>query len=248
MRSKALICAIRVFLTLLALSQFQLANAASGVVEKGSFRFSYGDRGVSGLANPGDPFGAQVTAANRPLMLAVRYKAGAGDWKDLNAEQPRVDASPQAGTVRYTLAAPGSPLKVMQTFKTDGSVLDWDVALETTTKSAVTIGDLAINVPVIPPRGEEPKAIFERSFVRHQFISGHGSFLYFVRPSGAPPFLIVTVHPGTKLEYFTNSREGTLHYIHSGLSGNNEKRGTWRQEHTFLKLGPAGANNNIVRG
>ena len=35
--------------------------------------------------------------------------------------------------------------------------------------------------------------------MKHQFISGNGSFLYFIRASGAPPFLIVTVKPGTKL-------------------------------------------------
>ena len=34
--------------------------------------------------------------------------------------------------------------------------------------------------------------------------------------------------------------------MHSGLSGGNEKRGTWRQEHTFLTLGPAASKNNKI--
>ncbi len=245
MRWKTVIRVAGVLLAGAALCLCQVANPAAGVMEKGSFRFSHGDRGISGLGNPGDPFGALVTDAKRPLALSVRYRTSpAGDWKDLGTAQPRLEAMPQAGTVRYTLASPDLPLRVVQTFRTDGLVLDWSIDLEATTKAPVTIGDLAIQIPAIGPRGEEPNAIFERSFVRHQFISGHGSFLYFVRPSGAPPFLIMTVLPGTKLEYFTNSREGTLHYVHSGASGNNEKRGTWRQEHTFLTLGPAGTKNS----
>jgi hypothetical protein len=33
------------------------------------------------------------------------------------------------------------------------------------------------------PRGENPSQIFEHGFLKHQFISGDGSFLYFVRAS-----------------------------------------------------------------
>jgi hypothetical protein len=121
--------------------------------------------------------------------------------------------------------------------------LDWDIALQAATNSPVEIGDLAINIPVVGPRGEEPKEIFEHGFLKHQFISGNGSFLYFVRASGVPPFLIVTVKPGTKLEYFAAGfgRGGAQVFVHSGLSGGNEKRGTWRQAHTFLKLDAAGS-------
>ena len=70
--------------------------------------------------------------------------------------------------------------------------------------------------------------------------------MYYVRASGAPPFLLVTVHQGTKLEYFgdaANGRGGAPVFICSGFSGGNEKRGSWRQEHTFLELGAAGAKD-----
>src|SRR5262249_34914553 len=99
----------------------------------------------------------------------------------------------------------------------------------------------------VGPRGEDSKTIFEHGFLKHQFISGDGSFLYFVRASGVPPFLLVTVHPGTRFEYFAGGgggRGSALVYIHSGLAGSNEARGTWRQKHTFLKLGPAGTTSS----
>src|SRR6266566_6179460 len=113
--------------------------------------------------------------------------------------------APAAGRLVYSTGDPA--LKVTQTFNTSGNVLDWNIELEVITNSAIEVGDLAISLPMVGPRGEEPKAIFERGFLKHQFISGNGSFLYFVRASGTPPFLIVTVKPGTKLEYFMGGFE-----------------------------------------
>src|SRR5579872_4825437 len=37
--------------------------AAGGTIQKGDFQFAYGERGVSGLANPNDPFGASIMPA-----------------------------------------------------------------------------------------------------------------------------------------------------------------------------------------
>jgi hypothetical protein len=211
----------------------------SGTIEKGNFRLSYDDRGITGLANPHDPFGAEMLPRGQRLGLTVKFKTEGGDWRDVVTSY--AESSADNARVIYTNGATNEPLKVTQIFKTDGTVVDWDIALEASTNSAIEVGDLAINIPVVGPRGEEPKEIFEHGFLKHQFISGNGSFLYFVRASGTPPFLIVTVKPGTKLEYFAGGfgRGGAQVFVHSGLSGANEKRGTWRQPHTSLKLGAA---------
>jgi len=216
-------------------------------IDKGSFRISYDDRGVTDLAHPQDPFGAQILAAGKRLGVTIRWQVGDGKWQELDASDMQVAASPETDSVSYLRSRPGDPLKLVQTFKTDGAALDWTIDLQTTTDSPVRIGDLAISVPWQRPGGEEPKAIFERSFVKHHFISGHGSFLYFVRPSGAGPYLMAIVHPGTKLEYYSTAGGQYHAFIHSGLAGGDEKRGTWRQEHTFLKLGPAGAKDSKAR-
>ncbi len=242
------------------------SGAAPATIEKGDFRFSYDERGISALANPHDPFGAtlmpgsapgappgvrtgargQEAGQNRPrppvLGLILRYRSTeAGDWAEVTARGPKWEASPEAGKVVYASGGPSASLNVVETYKTDGRVLDWTIELETTGKSPVEIGDLAISVPSVGPMGENPIQIFERGFLRQQFISGHGSFFYFVRASGAPPFLLVTVLPGTKLEYTTGSgRGGTQVFIHSAHTGGAETRGTWRQAHTALDLAPAG--------
>jgi hypothetical protein len=244
MRRRVPLCTL--VLLCFAILQIQLAHAADETIQTGSFRFSYNAKGIFGIANPADPYGANVTRSDRPLSLVLRYKVTNGEWKELNSGTSEVTPVPSANGVKFTLAPSGDPVRVLQAFKTDGSSLDWTIELENTTKSAITIGDLGIDIPVAGPNGEEPKAIFERGFVGHQFISANGSFLYFVRASGAPPYLVVTVHPGTSLEYFAHQKWETWDFIHSAVTGGNETRGTWRQPHTSLQLAGNGAKNSHV--
>ncbi len=222
-------------------------TANAEVLSTDHIRMTYDERGVAGIGSPQDPYGAQVTPPQRPLGLVVRYRIEQDQWQDVNLRQSQMETVAEDGLVRYVLSDPASPLRVVQSFATNDAGLDWDIELETTTAKPVTIGDLAITVPVVGPSGRTPQQIFERGFMGHPFVSGSSSFVYYVRASGAPPFLIVTVKPGTHLEYFSGGRRGGGLYVHSGLSGGNETRGTWRQAHTFLTLGPAGAADNKVR-
>ncbi|HUL74085.1 MAG TPA: DUF5695 domain-containing protein [Vicinamibacterales bacterium] len=230
------------------------------VVTKGDFRFAYDERGISSLANPNDPFGATLTtgapAGRRgggaaasatgaaTLGLTVVYRAaGQTDWTTVANRAARLTASPDTGTVTYTSANAASPLKITETYHTDGRVLDWTIDLESTGRAAVTIGDLGISIPAQGASGATPADIFERGFLKHQFVSGYGSFFFYVRASGAPPFLLVTVRPGTKLEYTATGGGrggGPQVYVHSSHAAAAEPRGSWRQPNTSLDLAPAG--------
>lgn len=226
-----------------------------GVITRGDFRFTYDARGISDLANPNDPFGATVTASGRggrggpsgpaaqpaqglPLGLTIAYRTGgASEWTTVERGQ-HLQASADAGTVTYTSDGSG-PLAVTETYQTDGRALDWTVNLKAVTGRAVRVGDLGITIPIAPPAGATPKQIFERGFLSHQFVSGSGSFVYYVRASGAPPFLLLTVRPGTKLEYFTpGGRGGGALFVHAERTGGDEKRGTWRQPLTGVDVQP----------
>lgn len=219
------------------------------VVEKGDFRFACDERGVSALANPNDPFKATVTPAAGPrggrppvLGLAVSFRTAKEEgWTDLPVRGAGWEGSPATGAVTYASGGPDGPLRVVETFRADGRVLDWTIDLESAAATPVEVGDLAVSIPIAGPYGEDPAQIFERGFLRHQFVSGAGSFVYFVRASGAPPYLLMTVRPGTKLEYWTGGgRTGGQLFVHSAKSGPAEKRGTWRQAHTSLELAAAG--------
>ncbi len=226
---------------------------SGGTIAKGDFSFAFDERGVSGLANPHDPFNATVMPPAAPagrggrggaagggaatLGLAINYRVGdATDWLSYaRATSPTV--SPDGESVSYS-TPPGS-LKVVETYHTDGHVLDWSVNLEASSK-AVHVSDVGITVPIQGPTGATPADIFERGFLKHQFVSGAGSFFFFVRASGAPPFLLVTVRPGTRLEYTSpaGGRGGGTLYVHSSRVAAAEPRGTWRQPNTALDLAP----------
>ena len=219
-------------------------RSTPGKIKNGNFEIVYDGRGISGLSNPQDPYGAEfLSPGGRLGEPVVKYKIGDGDWLDVFTGERKLEADPQKGSLVYTDFDPGSPMKMVQRFKTDGAVLDWTIDIETSMEFPAVIGDLAFALPWRRPSGENPEVIFEKSFTKHHFISGNGSFIYFVKPNGEPPYLLVTVHPGTKFEYYAaaEGRTGYRAFIHSALSGGNETRGTWRQEHTSLKLGPAGA-------
>jgi len=228
---------------------------AAGTITRGDFAFSYDERGISLLRHAHDPFGAIVTTPARAgragaagaavtaqaatLGLTISYKTGAATtWNDLGTRSA-MTASGDGGAVSYTLAG-GRDLTATETYRTDGATLDWTIDLKAGS-APVTIGDFGISLPIQGPTGNTPADIFERGFLKHQFISGAGSFFFYMRASGAPPFLLVTTRPGTKLEYFSaGGRSGGTMFVHSAKSGPAEKGGTWRQPHTALELKAGG--------
>lgn len=219
-----------------------------GTIRTESFVIRYDRRGITALWNRQDPFQADLLLEGRLGEPVLTYQVEGGDWLGIYTGARTLQADPERGLLTYTDFDPGSPLKMVQQFAIRGSVLDWTLEIETTLDFPVLIGDLALPIPWRFPSGGDARTIFERSWTKHHFIAGHGSFLYFVRPSGEPPYLIITVHPGTKFEYYTSEgRRNYRAYIHSGLSGGRETRGSWRQEHTFLKLEAAGRPGSRVR-
>lgn len=222
---------------------------AAETVRVGDFALAFDARGLTSLATTRDTSGAQVLPAGARLGVALKYRVDGGDWLDLYQSDPQVDRS-TPNTLRYVSDVAGTVLSSSQTFRTDGRALDWTVDVANRMGYPVDVGDLAFVLPWRAPGGEDPEAIFERSWTKHQFISGHGSFLYFVRPSGDPPYLVVTTLPGTSLEYTTSQGgrgAGFQAFVHSAMTGGNETRGTWRQPHTNLTLGPAGSPTASAR-
>ncbi len=129
-------------------------------------------------------------------------------------------------------------LQLTQTFSLEKDVLTWQIMLNNTGKDAIRIEDLAIPLLYNNGGGENPIEIFEQRVVKHHFISGNNSFLFWQRPTGLGPYLVMVPLPGTSLEYFSTnstlpSERGTfMAYIHANLTANKEIRGTWRQPHT----------------
>jgi hypothetical protein len=229
------------------------AQSSSTSIRAGDFTITYDPRGMTGIAATRDQAGAQVVAAGARLGLMAKYRVDGGDWLDLYQDNAKV-STPAPQTVAYSSDVEGTVLRSAQTFHTDGRTLDWTVEIANRMRYPVEVGDLAFVLPWRAPGGEDAEDIFERSWTKHQFISGHGSFLYFVRPSGAPPYLVVTTLPGTSLEYVTPGASGGggrgagfQAFVHSALTGGSETRGSWRQPHTNLVLSAAGSPEAAAR-
>jgi hypothetical protein len=195
-------------------------------VRQGDFAILYDGRALAGLASTRDPYGAQVLAPGGRLGVMLKYRVEGGDWLDLYQNDPVLE-KPTAGTAVYANDVTGTALKSAQTFQTHGRVLDWTIDVANRTQEPIQIGDFALSLPWHAPGGEDPDTTFEKSWAKHQFISGHASFLYFVRSNGEPPYLVVTTQPGTKLEYSTSpGGRGNefLAFMHSALTGGNTRR------------------------
>ncbi len=132
-------------------------------------------------------------------------------------------------------------IDIQQVFSLQGEKLSWTFTLTNTTDGQIRIEDLAIPINYRRPRGESPEIIFEESAIKHQMVSGDNSWVFFQRPTGLPPYLLMTPQSGTSLEYYSNEsmapRDRSFKvFIHSARLGNAELRGEWRQEHTMKIL------------
>jgi hypothetical protein len=224
------------------------ARPLPGKIQKGDFVITYDGSGVTGLAHARDPYGAQILAAGQRLAPWIKYRVPDGDWFDAFRGETRLTALPEAGTLSYVDDVNGTVLNTTQTFSTNGKTLDWTIEVSTRMPLPVTLGDFGAVIPWRAPGGENPEAIFEKSWTKHHFIAGDGSFIYFVRPNGEPPYLVVTVLPGTRLESYASEGRGVYRaLVHSGMTAGAETRGTWRQPQTMKNLGPVGASDGRTK-
>lgn len=223
-------------ITFLALITFLMfASCDTGEMEGNMlsndlWKIEYSDRGITSIVCNDDPYEANVIGSMPDAD--VRFRMNEGVWQTVFNHR---EMEATENMVKYTNYMPGMPFKLEQTFSFVDDALEWDIVIENRMWYNVEIGDIFIDLPVSSRPGYEQLDLFERGFLRHLFISGDGSFLFFTRRSGNPPYLIVTVKPGTSLEYYEND----TYYINSGYTGNNQQ-GTWRQEHTYNKLDPKG--------
>jgi len=208
------------------------------VVENDVIKATITTRDITSLVSPNDPYKANVVSGawNRPELV---YKILEGDWLSIlgGARQLVLNEDSSISIIDYQ---PGMPQKMETRYSLNEKGIDMDIIIESMMKWSFTIGDLLISLPVSRPGGGSPEHIFEECYTTHSYISGNGSFIFFARPSGQPPFLMVLPKGNTKLEY----SEGSDYYIHSYLTGNNVESGTWRQDHTKYVVGSAGSDNS----
>lgn len=261
MRGSAL--TIVALFSLLAVPPAQQAIAPVAT-DNDAFELVLDGPGIASLKRPGDPYETEFLRRGRPLgELVVHYRAvGAERWSEaltgaLSPDAVSAPATPEGATARrleWELRprpspdpeAPAPRLRLAQTFLLDGDGVRWTLELENLSNTAVEIGDLGLSLDLRNVSSEDTTEIYEQNVAKHHFVSGHGSWIFWERANGVGPYLVMMPREGSWLEYFDTTDHFRAvsawpwFYVHSGVQGPAETRGTWRQAHTAVTLAPAG--------
>ncbi len=201
--------------------------------------------GLVSVTDPQDRYGADIVSRRAPWgRIKLVYRTGDGAWVERPHNWPDVMTTDR-GAVVLQSDDPADPVTLRQTFSLAGDALDYEIEIGTRDGGEVEIGDMALYLPWSIARSENADTIFERSFTKHHFISGDGSFLYFTRPSGEPPYLMILAGEGTGLEYFDGGRGGYKVYMHSAVAASSVESGTWRQPNTSVTIGGSTGRNTL---
>lgn len=219
---------------------------------------------LTSLKFAGDLFPTNYVSTGQTLgHVDITWRRSAGPWQQLRSGDLASDeatllpvAGGGTGAEYHAKDAAGKALSVSVKLQPDGGVLRWTLALRNLSASPIDIGDLALPLPMHSSfDAKEPPTA---SVLKHSFISGHGSYLFWMRSNSVGPYLLMTPEPTTHLEYWDHSpsrpkqaqpagqqqsprqRPAYRAYIHSAAVAEaiQAAGGRWRQPHTKLTLAP----------
>lgn len=135
----------------------------------------------------------------------------------------------------------------------DTNAIVWTVTITNVSGGFAVIGDLALPLPMNTDITSESLNV-----LKHSYIEGNGSFLYWMRPDAVGPYLQMTPLEDTSLEYWDTQAPGTQTFFTETLGGYEvfvhsyasaaaaaaqyptvtTQGQRWRQPNSFLTLAP----------
>lgn len=221
-------------------------------IKDDAFTIQLSPHGISGLQKTGDQYPTDYVQKGKVFGgIVLRYKVKDQPLDSLKtSDAKRISTVTQSGAdwqVEYANEENDTPVRLTEQYELRKNALIWKIKLDNTTAEPISIEDLVLPLSYNNQGGENPKEIFEERVIKHHFISGNNSFLFWQRPTGLGPYLVMVPLPGSSLEYFsTRSAEGGSRgvfqaFIHSAYTGKQETRGTWRQSHTSSTISGNGS-------
>ena len=221
------------------------------------FAMEVRDGGIVSLKRPGDAFDTDyILAGARFGDVFVRYRVGGGPWREALTADLAPEAAappPQEGAAEcaatYPLGGRERPdLDLTVRFAFEGDGLVWSLRLRNRTDQPIDLGDVALPFPMNSDYVWDKDETASRRVFRHSFVSGHASFMFWMRCNSVGPYLVMVPLGDTKLEYFDAAGRGEpckgvyMAYIHSAVQGAvaRQKGCTWRQPNTAGALSPRG--------
>jgi len=180
--------------------------------------------------------------------MAMRIEASMAPEDTVSIAEWRVGPEPAI--------VPASDLKIDQTFTLSGDTLEWRIAVRNDGARPAEVGDLAVPLNLAERTGARGD-IYTKKLLRHAYVGGHGSFVYWQRSNGVAPYLVLTPAGGTKFEYFDSTGGmgaggfgAFTPYVHAaaaraasaaaGPSTGSGQAATWRLPVTTLTIPPRG--------
>ncbi len=197
---------------------FSQAEGPAASTSQFEVRFNTGT--IQSLRKTGDSNKTEFAPASGSRLgdVILKYRRNAADWTSVNTatlDKAGLSASTPDGAQHQAVYqitngnAVELGVKVQFTRHTDR--LLWTLTLQNETTQPLEIGDLAL--PLTFSRMSGGKVL-----LKHSFISGHGSFLFWLRSDNAAPIFTMLPLENTPLEYWEGSREGGYRvFIHSAL-------------------------------
>jgi len=204
-----------------------------------SFSVDFDSTGIASLKLAGDSTGLDFIKKDASVGdVVIRYRIGGGNWNEVitaemsdKIKSAETQSNAKSRLVHYEIGNGEKPdMELSELFTVKRDSLIWKMDFCNLSDEPIDIGDIAMP-KVFNTRG----STYDTRLNMHRMIAGHGSFVFWVRANGKGDRLVMVPLAGTKLEYFDAENIG---YIHSEVKGANEKRGSWRQEHTGVTLKP----------
>src|SRR5580692_6791444 len=244
----------------LAVSQTQASDSAS------TFLLEFDEPALTSLRFAGDQFPTNYVATGQKLgHVEITWRRPNGQWQSFQS----ANATAQASAGEYRAGDEhGDVLAVTVSLKPQNGVLRWSIGLRNLSSDSIEIGDVALPLPMHSSfNAKEPPTA---SVLKHSFISGNGSFLFWMRSNSVGPYLVMTPERETHLEYWNHQtprprqtqaavpgqttaqapntvapngqRPAFRAYVHSAAVGEAVQAagGRWRQPRTSATLEPAG--------
>ena len=234
-------------LSSLALAANDAKTAASPTTAHGAspFLLEFDGSMLTSLRFAGDAFPTNYVATEQKLgHVEIAWRRTGGAWQKFRSSE--ANASQIAGGMFHAQDDHGEALAVTVRFEPQGSILRWTIALRNMSSDPIEVGDLALPLPMHSSfNAKEPTTA---SVLKHSFISGHGSFLFWMRSNSVGPYLVMTPERDTHLEYWDHmppakgQRPVFRTYVHSIAVGEAVQAagGRWRQPRTSVTLASAG--------
>lgn len=234
----------------------RVPRRVTGAIGGSDSRFVIGcdGGGITSLRYRGDGYDTDYVRAGAQLgRIEAVVRRGDGAWQTLDSGSGNTRRNGERG-IATTLEQDGSRLETALAVEGNGrdEVLVWRITVANEGPGFLEVGDLLLPLPMHTRfEGGRPQT---EAVLKHSFVSGHGSHIFWMRANSAGPYLLLLPDRDTSLEFWANRKmngdteETWCAFVHAAASvASPQQRERWRQPVTTLVLKPGETRTYMFR-